>query len=207
VSNQDWVPPPPGEGGGTGYEPPHPSWGPGQGSWDIVPPEWSAGPGTSGPSGWSAPSGGGRRLAPDGTPITAFGARTAQWWRRVVAIIIDGVLLLIVNQIVSSVGQSSGAETVLRDVTSVALALLYYGYLNGVVGQTVGKMVMGIRTADRDTGAPIGFWRGVGRYLVVAVLTLCFFVPEIIDGLLPLRDPLRQSLHDKAVRSVVVATH
>jgi uncharacterized RDD family membrane protein YckC len=202
VSNQDWVPPP-GDGGGAGYEPPHPSWGPGAGSWDIVPPEWSAGPrGSSSP-----PAGGRPRLGPDGTPITAFGARTAQWWRRVVAIVLDGVLLFVVNWIVSSVGQSSGAETVLRDITSVALALLYYGYLNGVVGQTVGKMAMGIRTADRDTGGPIGFWRGVARYGVVVVLTLCFFVPEIIDGLLPLRDPLRQSLHDKAVRSVVVDTH
>jgi hypothetical protein len=38
-------------------------------------------------------------------------------------------------------------------------------------------------------------------------LSLLLVVPEIIDGLLPLRDPLRQSLHDKAVRSVVVDTH
>ena len=52
----------------------------------------------------------------------------------------------------ASVGQASGAETFLRDVTSVALALLYYGYLNGVVGQTVGKMVMNVRAVDRDTG-------------------------------------------------------
>jgi len=117
------------------------------------------------------------------------------------------VLLLIVNQIVSSVGQSSGKVTFLRALSSLALAILYYGYLNGVVGQTVGKMAMRIRTVDRDTGEAIGFWRGVGRYFVVAILTLAFFVPEIIDGLLPLRDPLRQSLHDKAVRSVVVDTH
>jgi uncharacterized RDD family membrane protein YckC len=192
VSNQDWVPPPPGEGGGfpgSGFEPRYPRWD------------------AAASSGWTPPSGAGRRVDADGTPITAFGVRTAPWWKRLLALMIDGVLLLVVNQIVASVGHSSGAETVLRDVTSVALALLYYGYLNGVVGQTVGKMVMKIRVVDRDTGEAIGFRRGVVRYAVVAGLSLLLVVPEIIDGLVPLRDPLRQSLHDKAVRSVVVDTH
>jgi len=190
VSNQDWGPPSPGESGGTypgpGYEPPYPGYGPG-------------------PGGWTSPPGhGAPRLGPDGTPITAFGARTAPWWRRLVALIIDGLLLFVANQIVTSVGNSNGKVTFLRALSSLALALLYYGYLNGVVGQTVGKMAMGIRTADRDTGGPIGFWRGIARYAVVAILTVAFVVPELVDGLLPLRDPLRQSLHDKAVRSVVV---
>jgi len=131
-------------------------------------------------------------------------AALAAWWKRLVALIIDNVLLYAVSTLVAIQGSSSSAVTDLRVLAELVLTFLYFGYLNGVFGQTVGKRVFGIRVVDADTGEPIGFRRGLARYGVVALLSMAFVVPELIDGLWPLRDQRRQSWHDKAVRSVVI---
>jgi uncharacterized RDD family membrane protein YckC len=130
----------------------------------------------------------------------------AAWWKRLVALVIDNALLYVVSTLVALQGTSSSAVTNLRIVVELVLTFLYFGYLNGLHGQTVGKRVLGIRVVDGDTGQPIGFRRGLVRYGVVAALSMALVVPELIDGLWPLRDPRRQSWHDKAVRSIVINT-
>jgi len=128
----------------------------------------------------------------------------AAWWKRLAALIVDNVLLYAVSTLVAIQATSSSAATDLRVLAELVLTFLYFGYLNGVHGQTVGKRLFGIRVVDADTGELIGFRRGLARYGVVALLSMAFVVPELVDGLWPLRDPRRQSWHDKAVRSVVV---
>jgi uncharacterized RDD family membrane protein YckC len=82
---------------------------------------------------------------------------------------------------------------------------IYYGALNGSRrGQTVGKMALGIAVRDERTGGPIGFWRGLGRYLITLVFTLALVVPYVVDSLAPLWDRRRQAWHDKVARTVVV---
>ena len=79
------------------------------------------------------------------------------------------------------------------------LGLVYSGYFTGTIGQTLGKMVTGLRVVDR-AGRPPGFLRafvrgGVGA-VGVALLGL---------GLLPmLFDPARRALHDRLFRMRVV---
>jgi len=79
------------------------------------------------------------------------------------------------------------------------LGLVYSGYFTGTIGQTLGKMVTGLRVVDR-TGHPPGFPRafvrgGLGA-VGVALLGL---------GLLPmLFDPARRALHDRLFRMRVV---
>jgi uncharacterized RDD family membrane protein YckC len=128
----------------------------------------------------------------------------AAWWKRLVALMLDNALLYGVTALVALQGTSSHAVSDIRVLAELALTFLYFGYLNGVHGQTVGKRLLGIRVVDVATGDPVGFRRGMARYGVVALLSLAFGIPVLIDGLWPLRDPLSQSWHDKAVRSLVV---
>ncbi len=128
----------------------------------------------------------------------------APWWKRLVALVVDNALLYAVTTLVALQASSSAAVTDLRIVAELALTFLYFGYLNGVYGQTVGKRLLRIRVVDEDTGLPLGFRRGLARYGVVALLSLAFVIPVLIDGLWPLRDARRQSWHDKAVRSLVI---
>ena len=128
----------------------------------------------------------------------------AAWWKRLVALVIDNVLLYAVTTLVALQATSSSTVNDLRLLAELALTFLYFGYLNGVHGQTVGKRLLGIRVVDADTGMAIGLKRGLARYGVVALLSMALFVPELIDGLWPLRDPRRQAWHDKVVRSLVL---
>ena len=83
---------------------------------------------------------------------------------------------------------------------AIAAAAFYFGKLDGVGGQSLGKKAMGIRVADAATGAPIGFGRGVGRYFFKFISALVC----LLGFLWAAWDPRKQTWHDKAVRSVVV---
>ena len=128
----------------------------------------------------------------------------ADWWKRLVALVIDNALIYVVTTLVALQATSSSLATDLRIVAELVLTFLYFGYLNGVYGQTVGKRLLHIRVVDADTGTPLGLRRGLARYGVVALLSLAFVIPVLIDGLWPLRDPRRQSWHDKVARTLVV---
>ncbi len=137
------------------------------------------------------------RSAPASTVLAA-------WWKRLVALIIDNALLYVVTTVVALQGTSSSTVSDLRLLAELVLTFLYFGYLNGVYGQTVGKRLLKIRVVDADTGMLIGMKRGVARYGVVALLTMAFVFPALIDGLWPLRDERRQAWHDKVARSLVI---
>ena len=83
------------------------------------------------------------------------------------------------------------------------LPLVYYAYLWGSAsGQTVGKKLLNIRVVDFDGGGPIGFGRGVLRYIGS-------FASGIVCGLgylWMLWDKEKQTWHDKIAQTVVVPT-
>jgi len=140
----------------------------------------------------------------DGPPPASRRPATAPLWKRALAIFIDNGLLYGLTVLVGLQATSSNVVADLRVLSELALSFCYFGYLNGVMGQTVGKRVMGIRCVDAETGEVIGFRRGLTRYAVVAVLGLAFLIPAFIDALSPLWDVRRQAWHDKAARSIVV---
>lgn len=157
-----------------------------------------------------------------GGPVSAFGRPLSEWWKRLVAIIVDGIIVGIPTNIVSGLIFRSGTEgfnpetgagmggmftsIILGNLLIFAVLLVYYAVMNGSEkGQTVGKMLMKIQVRDAATGGPIGIGRGFGRsgvYIGLAALTCG--IGALIDGLWPLWDAKRQALHDKAVSSVVV---
>jgi uncharacterized RDD family membrane protein YckC len=156
---------------------------------------------------------------PTGYQAAASGVGApADWWRRLVAIILDGLVLTIPNAILVFLFGIKTTETdVSGNVTihlgsfaavsflSLIVAIIYSGLLEGSShGQSVGKMALRIQVRDATTGGPIGFARAAGRRFIYQILFLPLFVPGLINGLSPLWDARRQAWHDKAVNTLVV---
>ena len=82
-----------------------------------------------------------------------------------------------------------------------------FGYRQGVLGTTPGKRRLKIRLVDADSGEPPGGARGVGRWLVPALLGGIQGVGnvlQIVDLLWPIWDNRNQRLIDKVMRTRVV---
>ena len=146
----------------------------------------------------------------------------APWWKRLVAIIIDGVILTLSTFIVvlviaalaahhnTTANQSTNGGSLVAAYFALSLIVavpgaIYYAIMNGSRrGQTVGKIALGIAVRDARTGGPIGFWRALGRILMMDLFHAALLIPYVLDSLAPLWDGRRQAWHDKVVHSVVV---
>jgi uncharacterized RDD family membrane protein YckC len=91
------------------------------------------------------------------------------------------------------------------------LWLLYEAPAIAGRGQTLGKMIVGIKVVGVHSTAPIGFRRAFGRWAQLGAWTLLWwclvgFVMQFLDSLSPTFDQrLRQAWHDKSASTVVVA--
>jgi uncharacterized RDD family membrane protein YckC len=119
------------------------------------------------------------------------------FWRRFAAALLDGILLGIVQAIIGVLIDSPGAVYGLSTIIS-------YGYYvaleGGPRGQTLGKMALGIRVVDFNTGNSIGYARALVRQLVKIVSGIVL----LLGYLWMLWDREKQCWHDKAANSVVV---
>jgi uncharacterized RDD family membrane protein YckC len=100
---------------------------------------------------------------------------------------------------------SSGSGVALALFLLLVLAvILLQVYLTGSRGQTPGKMIMGVKVVDANTGATIGFGRALGRYLVQA---LCNFVcyAGLWSAFLDSTSGRYQGWHDKALTTQVIS--
>jgi uncharacterized RDD family membrane protein YckC len=103
-----------------------------------------------------------------------------------------------------SIRSSSGASWVLLLVFLIIQAV-YFSCFNGQgTGQTVGNRAPGIAVRDAETGEAIGIGRGLLRWLVRILLYVAFVLPGVLNDLFPLWDKRRQTIADKAARSVVI---
>jgi uncharacterized RDD family membrane protein YckC len=151
-------------------------------------------------------------VAPEEVPA---GRELASWGRRLVALVVDGVILggLVVATMLAAGVSTKELNTLLVDGDTLALLALfvipeaiYDTIMIGSRNQTFGKMAVGIKVVDADDRAPIGYARAFRRWLSTAFLWALFTVPGVLDHLWPLRDRRNQTLHDKFARSVVVRT-
>lgn len=78
--------------------------------------------------------------------------------------------------------------------------VIYYAKLEGGSGQTLGKMALGIKVVDANTGGSIGTGRGVGRYFARFISSLVC----MLGYFWMLWDPQKQTWHDKMTTSYVV---
>jgi uncharacterized RDD family membrane protein YckC len=151
---------------------------------------------------------------------------------RLAARLVDGIALLLLNLVVNGyflyqlfqellpvaraaqAGDpqpevSSHANTLSLVISLVAMALWFAYEVPAVAatGQTLGKRLLGIQVVAVD-GGPLGFRRSIQRWIPQGAPLLLWgllFVVQLLDWAWCLWDkPLRQCLHDKAARTVVV---
>jgi uncharacterized RDD family membrane protein YckC len=79
------------------------------------------------------------------------------------------------------------------------LGLAYAGYFTGTTGQTLGKIVLGLRVVD-SRGQPPGYFRAFLRAVVGVVSGLA----AALGFATALFDPLRRTLHDRLLGTRVV---
>ncbi len=184
-------PPPPPPPGGGGFPPP--------------PPPGPGGPPSSGE--WAQPA---------GAPTLAY----ANFGQRLIAVIIDALILGVPMGVVSQIALSAvPTEIVVCDaglceqptaggwgvlgliwVAQLAVTLWYWAEFEGNRGQTLGKKAFDIRTVDLATGQPIGAGRAIGRWFAKFLSA----IPCLLGFLWMLWDDKSQTWHDKIVTSVVV---
>ena len=135
----------------------------------------------------------------------AAGAPLANWSQRLGTWLIDWLILALGGLLVL-MALSQVVNALLAMLSMLVFVLLYWGgHLTGRVGRTPGKAALGLRVVSvSDRASVIGFGRGVGRFVASAAISI---VPVgfVIDHLWPLWDDQNQTLHDKAVRSVVIS--
>ena len=135
------------------------------------------------------------------------------FWRRVGGYLIDSIIVAVPNNLIrvavsagdsgTFVGPISPGASIAVTLIGLVIGVSYFAYLEGTRGQTVGKMAVGIKVIDADTGTVIGVPRGIGRYFARILSGLAIG----LGYLWMLWDPRKQTWHDKLVRSVVVRTN
>jgi len=123
--------------------------------------------------------------------------RYGGFWIRVVAYLLDGILLVIAQLILMQMIKN---EAALSGVNFL-LGWFYFAGLESMVGATLGKMVFGLQVTD-ENGNNISFMRATGRYFakIISALILC------IGYLMVAWDDRKQGLHDKMAGTLVAKT-
>lgn len=157
-------------------------------------------------------------------PVDRFGRPLAEWWQRLVAFIIDSLILgipriVVISIVVGTSGSTFFSTSLLAGVVATGIAfaaigVAYFALLNGSErGQTVGQMALGIAVRDEVSGGSIGPSRGALRILVldpgiatswITLVGLLAGVWTIVAGLSPLWDDRRRGIHDKVAHTDVI---
>jgi uncharacterized RDD family membrane protein YckC len=139
-------------------------------------------------------------------PVDVQGRPLAEWWQRLVAILIDFALYSVVSILIEVtllpvlfassatnnnllLVQASGSVivTFLGALVVGAATLAYFAFLEGgPKGQTLGKMAVGIAAVDATTGDPIGPKRALLRRIVI--------FPNLALNLIPIIGPILAGL-------------
>ena len=134
----------------------------------------------------------------DPAPTGGASGPRAGFWRRLGALLIDGLIISVPFGVLAAV--LPDAAVAIQLISIVAGIAYYVALEGGPNGQTVGKMALGIRVYDLRRGGSIGygmaFIRYIGRIVSSIVLFLGYFWM--------LWDREKQTWHDKLAGSVVV---
>jgi uncharacterized RDD family membrane protein YckC len=126
----------------------------------------------------------------------------AGFWIRVGASFIDGIILLVVQVMLSLIFFGSaglGESNLGLSVIMLVINLLYYCGLESSSKQaTLGKMAVGIKVGD-ENGEQISFGNALGRYLSKILSVLILFIGYMMVGW----DEKKQGLHDKIAGTYV----
>ena len=124
----------------------------------------------------------------------------AGFWIRVGAAFIDGIILLVVQQLVILVfGGSFSNPSGAAQGINMLVGILYTTLMESSEKQaTLGKMAVGIKVGD-EFGNRISFGNALGRYFAKLVSVITLFIGFMMVG----RDAKKQGLHDKIAGTYV----
>jgi uncharacterized RDD family membrane protein YckC len=138
------------------------------------------------------------------------GLGPAEWWKRLLAYILDAIILACVSFPLGVASLSRGTGTSASYqlngtgvLVSIVLGTLYHGLLTALKGQTVGKMALGIKVVKKGTDEKIEMVPALLRAVVMMIL-LQTCILGILDFLWQLWDSDKQTIHDKVGGSQVV---
>jgi uncharacterized RDD family membrane protein YckC len=159
-------------------------------------------------------------------PVDVQGRPLAEWWQRLVAILIDIVILAVVTGIIryGIVPRRNGSNGffstnldgrhVIAGLVTFVIEMGYFALLNGSEkGQTVGMMALGITVRDESTGGRIDPQRAGIRIFILYPGILIGWIPvlaqisglyTIVVALSPLWDKKREGWHDKVAKTTVI---
>ena len=126
--------------------------------------------------------------------------------RRILAIIVDSLLIgLLLSPFTlfatNSDGSMSTYQTVSQTLTYLVAFLLYFTLLEGYLGQTVGKMLLGIKVIREDNGEV----PGLGTAALRTVLRIVDGIFGYLVGFIAvMASAKRQRLGDMAAHTLVV---
>ena len=145
-----------------------------------------------------APMGG---YMPSSAPVAAYGG----FWIRVVAYIIDLVILGVVGGVIDAIlranpSDPSSGSNGLASFINLVIDIAYFAGLWTYMGATLGQRVFKLRVVDANTGQPIGFGKALLRWLGLFVSFLVCFVGVIWVAF----DGRKQGWADKIAGTLVV---
>jgi uncharacterized RDD family membrane protein YckC len=134
--------------------------------------------------------------------------RYGGFWIRVVAYIIDAIILAIIGAIIITIlgvnlsdpnlAQNSRYQG--AQAFDLIVGFIYFAGLWTVLGGSLGQRILGMRVVDANTGAPIGFGKAALRALGLYISFLVCFIGVIWVAF----DARKQGWMDKIGGTVVV---
>lgn len=150
----------------------------------------------------------GAAAVPPGTPGELAGR-----WARLIAAILDGIVVGIISWLFIAPVVGSGAmygtsgsvgDRFVANIITAVVAIVYFALQHAKSGQSLGKRALGIRVVRTD-GGPIGYGPAFGRVTFTYGLNIITFgIGSLVDVVWILWDQHKQALHDKLAKSVVV---
>jgi uncharacterized RDD family membrane protein YckC len=132
-------------------------------------------------------------LTMDARPMTQY----ASFGKRFLAVLLDGVILAIINGLISAV---LGKNTGLASLVGILVAWLYYAVQESSEKQaTLGKQALGIVVTDLE-GKRIDFVKATIRYFSKILSTLILMIGYIMAAF----TERKQALHDMIAGTLVV---
>ena len=119
---------------------------------------------------------------------------------RLVAVIIDSILLWVVNAIITDISSGNIGSITLMYIVIVGIN---YGYFAGMESSarmsTIGKGAMGLKVCDMN-GERISFGRATGRYFSKIISGMIL----LIGYLMVIWSDKKQALHDQIAGTLVI---
>jgi uncharacterized RDD family membrane protein YckC len=148
------------------------------------------------PAGWPQPPAGapGGAWAPQTQVGPAPGVVFGGFWIRVVAYIIDAIILGVVQVVLRSAMGTSG------QALGSLLSIIYLIGMWGTTGQTIGMMVFGLRIVKNADGSKITYGDAILRFIGLIVSFLVIFIGVIWVAF----DARKRGWHDMIAGTVVI---